>query len=67
MAYAKCINLNEAGDPNGEVHLNPDQVVAVVGSTTEPSVRVLTTSGVVYHVQQLPNDEAGPVLTRVGG
>jgi hypothetical protein len=45
MALVKLIRLNEAFNENGEIHVNPLQLVAVIGEDTAPNVRVVTTGG----------------------
>lgn len=71
MAFERFIRLNEASNENGEVHINPDHVVAIIGDETEPAVRVVTVAGTEYVVvQRQPVGEEEPepsIHTRLGG
>lgn len=53
MAFVKLTRLNDRGEAQGEVHLNPDQVVGIIGSEEEVKVTVVTTAG-TFDIQQIP-------------
>lgn len=71
MALVKLTRLNDRGEPHGELHLNPDHVVGIIGSETEVAVHVVTVAG-TFDVQQLqsaPEGEQKPpsVKSQLGG
>jgi hypothetical protein len=61
----KLTRLNEAGNPSGEVWVNPKAVEAVVGQEDSASVRLYMTSGATHHVDQPQKDKDGKELPSV--
>jgi len=64
-AFVKLTRLNEAGNPSGEVWVNPKAIEAVVGQEDSASVRLYMESGANYHVEQPAKDKDGKELPSV--